>query len=98
MSEQIQEPNVNIYISKNNSETSRGSHVRSQELGMEENLVIPQMDGPSSIPSRDQRVIPEHVGIGQNYPCEGIYLQGTSTSNRRKYPGDSSDDNRSYRG
>ena len=53
------------------------------------------MDGPSSIPSRDQRVIPKNVRIGQYYPCEGIHLQGTSTSNRRGYPGDSSDDNRS---
>ena len=34
LSEQIQDPNVNISVSKNNSETSRGSHVRSQELGM----------------------------------------------------------------
>ena len=42
--------------------------------------------------------MPDNVGIGQNYPRDGTYLQGVSTSNRREYLGDSSDDNRSYRG
>ena len=40
----------------------------------------------------------ENIRIGQDYPRDGTYLQGTSTSNRREYLGDSSDDNRSYRG
>ena len=40
----------------------------------------------------------ENIRIGQDYPHDGTYLQGTSTSNRREYLGDSSDDNRSYRG
>ena len=83
--------------SENNSETLRGSQVRSQELGLQEIPVIPQVDGPTSIPSRDRRVISENVRIGQNYPCEGTYLQGTSTSNRRDFPEESSDDNRLYR-
>ena len=43
-------------------------------------------------------VMPDNVGIGQNYPHDGTYLQGVSTSNRREYPEDSSDDNKSYRG
>ena len=34
LSEQIQVPSVNTSISENDSETLRGSHVRSQELGM----------------------------------------------------------------
>ena len=34
LSEQIQVPNVNTSISENDSETLRGSHVRSQEPGM----------------------------------------------------------------
>ena len=97
LSEQIQVPSVNISVSENDSETLRGSHVRSQEPGMQ-NLAIPQVDGPSSIPSRNRRVMADNVRIGQNYPHDGTYLQGVSTSNRREYPGDSSDDNRSYRG
>ena len=47
--------------------------------------------------SKDRRVISENMNIGQHYPCEGIYPQGMSASNRRDYPDDSRDDNRSYR-
>ena len=97
LSEPIHILNVNTE-SENDSESLRASHVRSQELGLQRILVIPQVDGPTSIPSRNQRVIPEYVRIGRNYPHEGTYLQGTSTSNRRDYLEDSSDDNRSYRG
>ena len=56
-------PNVDT-ASENNSETLRGSHVRSQELGLRGSPVIPQVDGPTSIPSRDGRVISENVSIG----------------------------------
>ena len=55
------------------------------------------MDRSTSIPSRDRRVISENVRMGQDYPCEGTCPQGTSTSNRRDYLEDSSEDNRSYR-
>ena len=48
--------------------------------------------------SRDRRMISENVRIGQNYPHEGACLPGTSTSNRRDYLEDSSEDNGSYRG
>ena len=48
--------------------------------------------------TRDRNIISENMSIERQYPHEGIYPQGTSTANRREYPGDSSDDNRSYRG
>ena len=51
LGEPIHIPNVNTE-SENDSETLRGSHVRSQELGLQEIPVIPQVDGPTSIPSR----------------------------------------------
>ena len=54
--------NVNTE-SENNSETLRGSNVRTQELGLWEIPVILQVDGPTSIPSRDRRVISENVRI-----------------------------------
>ena len=73
------------------------AHVRTQELGLREILVIPPVDRSTSIPSRDRRVISENVRIGQNYPCEGTCPQGTSTSNRRDYPEERSEDNRLYR-
>ena len=53
MNEQIQFPNINISVSGYDSETLRDSHVRSQEPGMQENLAIPQLDGASTIPSRN---------------------------------------------
>ena len=98
MNEQIQFPNINLSISGYDSETLRGSHASPQEPGMQENLAIPQLDGMSTIPSRNREGMSENIRIGQDYPCDGTYLQGTSTSNRREYLGDSSDDNRSYRG
>ena len=60
-------------------------------------MAIPQLDGPSTIPRRNQGGMSENIRIGQDYPCDGTYLQGTSTSNRREYLRDISDDNRSYR-
>ena len=60
-------------------------------------LDIPSVDRSTSIPSRDRIVITENVRIGQNYPCEGTDLQGTSIPNRRDNLEESSDDNRSYR-
>ena len=71
--------------------------VRPQELRMQENLVIPQLDGLPTIPSRNQGKTFENIRIGQNYPHDGTYLQRMTTSNRREYLGDSSEDNMSYR-
>ena len=97
MNEQIPFPHMNMSISEYDSETLRGSYRRPQEPGMQENSVIPQLDGLPSIPSRNQGEMLGIIRIGQDYPCDGTYFQGTSASNRREYPGDSSDDNWSYR-
>ena len=37
------------------------------------------------------------IRIGQDYPCDATYFQGTYALNRREYLGDSNDDNQSYR-
>ena len=90
-------PSPNVHPEpENNTDTSRGSHVRTQEIGLQEIPVIPPVERLTS--SRDRMIIPENMIIGQPYPCEGIYPQGTSTSNRRNYPNDSSADNRLYKG
>ena len=90
-------PSLNVNTeSENNSDTSRGSHVRIQEIDLQEIPVIPTVERLMS--SRDRRMISENTRIEQNYPCEGTCLQGTSTSDRRDYLEDSSEDNRSYRG
>ena len=88
-------PNVNTE-SENNSDTSRGSHVRTQEIDLREIPFIPLVERLTS--SRDRRMISENVRLRQIFPCEGTCLQETSTSNRRDYLEDSSEDNRSYRG
>ena len=90
-------PNVSTG-SENKFENLRDSHLRSQEQGLQDIQVIPPVDRLTSIPSRDRRIISENIRIGRNYPHEGTYSQGTSTSNRRDYPDDSSDDTRLYRG
>ena len=63
-------PNVNTEA-ENNSDTSRGSHVRNQEIGLREVLVIPP--GERATSNRNRRMISENIGIGQNYPHEQIY-------------------------
>ena len=88
-------PNVNME-SENNSDTSRGSHVRNQEIDLQDISGIPPVERVTS--SKDKRMISENARIEQNYPHEGTCLQGTSTSDRRDYLEDSSEDNRSYRG
>ena len=90
-------PSLNVHTeSENNSDTSRGSHVKTQEIGLQEIPVIPPVERATS--SRNRRMISGDIEKGQNYPHEGIYPQGTSISNRRDYLDDSSDDNRLYRG
>ena len=97
MNEQVPMPHINLSILSYDPESLRGSHIRTQDTGIQESSAIPQLDGPVSIPIRDRRRLPENIGIEQEYPQEGTYLQGTSVSHRREYLGDSSDDNRSYR-
>ena len=56
---------------------------------------MPQLDGPASLPSRDPigRRLQEDSGLaGWEYSQGGTYVQGTSISQRREYPGESSDD------
>ena len=53
MNEQKPFPCLNMSVSEYEFETLRGSHTRPQEPGMQENLVIPQLDGLPSIPSRN---------------------------------------------
>ena len=70
--------------------------MRAQEVS-----VLPQVDGPVSIPRR--RDVRERTSestriMEQDHSQDGMYLSGTSVSHRREYPGDSSDDNRSYQG
>ena len=90
-------PSLNAHQeSGNTSDTSGGSHVRTQNINVQEISSIPPVERLTS--SRDRRIVSENISIVRHNPHEGIHPQRTSTSNRRDYLDDSSDDNRSLRG
>ena len=70
--------------SVHDSESLRGSCTRSPDARIHE--TIPQLDGPVSIWSRSGRRIPENARMEQES------FQRITTSHRREYPGESSDD------
>ena len=93
---------INLSILGYEPEALRGSHMITQDTGIQENSMIPQLDGPVSFPARGRRRLPEDIRImEQEYSQGGTYLQGTSTSRRKEYPRESNDDTyndrRSYR-
>ena len=92
MSEQMPMPHINLSISGYDPESLRGSHIRTQDTRIQEDLTILQLDGPVSIPIRDRRWLPENIRIEEEYPWDGTHLQGTSVSHRWEYPEDKSDD------
>ena len=56
-------PSLNVHPeSENNSDTSRGSHIRTQEIDLQEILGIPPVERLTS--SRDRRIISENMSIG----------------------------------
>ena len=60
-SEQVPMPHINLSISWYESESLRGSHIRTQDTGIQE--MIPQLDGPVSISTRGRRRLPEDVRV-----------------------------------
>ena len=60
-SEQVPMPQINLSISGYEPESLRGSHIRTQDMGIQE--TIPQLDGPVFIPTRDRRRLPENVRV-----------------------------------
>ena len=70
--------------------------MRAQEVS-----VLPQVDGPASILIRRDvrgRALESKRIMEWEFSQDGTYLPGTSVSHRREYLGDSSNNNRSYRG
>ena len=89
MSERVPVPHLNLSISRYDPNSLRGSHTRTHNTGIRES--IPQLDRPVSAPSRNRR------RLSENMRFEHEYLQRTSTSRRREYSGESSDDTHSDR-
>ena len=70
--------------------------MRAQEISK-----LPQVYGPASTPIREYtrgRILERARIMEQEYSQGGTYIQEASITQRREYPGVSSDDNRSYRG
>ena len=63
VNEQMPMPHINLSISGYEPESLRGSHIRTQDTGIQENAMMPQLDGPVSIPIRDRRRLPEDIRI-----------------------------------
>ena len=73
----------------------RDSHVGTPDTRAQKISILPQLDGPVSLPIRDPigRRVPEDTRFaGQEYSQGDTYIQGASILQRREYPGESSDD------
>ena len=78
----------------------RDSHIRSPTMRAQEISIMPQFDGPASLPTRDpigRRVQEDSRFEGREYSQGGTYVQGASIPRRREYPGESSDDDNDNR-
>ena len=78
------------------SDTSRGSHVRTQDTNVQAISSIIPMERLTL--RRDRMIVSEPINIAQCHLHERTHSQRTSTSTRRDYLDDSSDDNRLLRG
>ena len=81
--EQLAIPHINLSTSGYEPETLRGSHLRSPDTRAQGSSVIPQLDGPVSLPIRDpiRRRTPEDNRFGGwEYSQRGTYVQEASIS------------------
>ena len=93
--DQLAIPQINVSISGYEPDSLRDSHIRSPVMKAQEISIIPQLGGPVSLLTRDpigRRVLEDPRFEEQEYSQGGTYIQGTSISRRREYPGESSDD------
>ena len=93
--DQLAIPQINLSISGYEPDSLRDSHVRSPSTRAREISIIPQLDGPMSLPRRDpieRRIQEDSSLVGQGYSQGDTYVPGASISRRREYPGESSDD------
>ena len=94
-------PQINLSISGYGPNLLQDSQLGSLDMRAQEVSVLPQVDGLASIPMRRDiigRALENTRIMEWEYSQDGTYLPGTSVSHRREYPGDSSNNNRSYRG
>ena len=85
---------INLSIWGYGLNSLRDSHVGTPAMRAQEISILPQLDGPVSIPMRDPTGgrVSEDTRFAGEYSQGGTYIQGASISQRREYPGESSDD------
>ena len=65
VNEQVPMPHLNLSILGYEPGSLIGSHMRTQDTGIQENSMIPQLDGPASIPTRGRRRLLEDVRVAE---------------------------------
>ena len=81
--DQMAMPQTSLSILGYEPESLRDSHTRSPATRTQGSSMIPQLDGPASLPTRDpiRRQVPEDIRIEEwGYSQGGTYLQGGSIS------------------
>ena len=81
--DQLAIPQINLFISGYEPNSLRYSHTRSLAARAQEISMIPQLDGPVSLLTRDpirRRVLEDTRFEGQEYSQGGTYLQEASIS------------------
>ena len=99
--DQIALPQKNLSISGYGPTSLRDSQLGSSDVRVQEISILPQVDGPMSVPTREYtrgRLSESARIMEREYSQGGTYIQGATITQRREYLGDSSDDNRSHRG
>ena len=99
--DQIALPQINLSISGYRPNSLRDSQLGTSDVRVQEVSVLLQVGGLVSTPTRGNvrgRISESARIMEREYSQDGMYLPGTSVSCRREYLGDSSNDNRSYRG
>ena len=93
--DQVAIPQINLSIWGYGPNSLRDSHVGTPAMRAQEISILPQLDGPVSIPMRvptGGRVSEDTRLMGREYCQGGTYIQGASILQRREYPGESSND------
>ena len=93
--DQLAIPQINLSILGYEPHSLRDPRIKSPAMRAQEISIIPQLDGPVSLPTRDpigRRAQEDSRFAGQEYFQGCTYVQEASIPRRREYPGESSDD------
>ena len=93
--DQVALPQINLSISGNGPNSLRYSQVETSDMRAQEISILPQVDVPVSVPTRDYargRVSDNNRFMEWEYSQGGTYIQGAPITQRREYLRESSED------